>query len=185
MASITEILGTDSLASSRIVLNDNFASINDQVLDIAALLDVSTQNLTLTGNVNAKELSLVNGGASSFKVNTSDIVASLPVTVEDSLILEGGLKHSVAPAQVMPAANDYTKSTYVLDGALLNTPQVVNAGDEGQTVTFIAAGNVTIDNTDIAGVAANIIIANNGTLTLRFYNSSWYVVSHANATVTY
>lgn len=185
MASITTILGTDSLASSRVVINDNFASINDQVGDIAGLLDVSTQTLSLTGNVNAKELSLVNGGSSLFQVNTSDITASLPLTVEASLILKGGLEHSIAQAQIMPAANDYTKSTYVLDGAALNTPNTVNVAPDGQTVTFIADGSVTIDATGIAGVTANIVISDNGTLTLRCYNSLWYVVSYANAAVTY
>jgi len=85
----------------------------------------------------------------------------------------------------MPAANDYTKSTYVLDGAVLNTPNTVNVAPDGQTVTFIADGSVTIDATGIAGVTANIVISDNGTLTLRCYNSLWYVVSYANAAVTY
>ena len=177
MASITTILGTDSLASSRIVLNDNFAAINDQVEDLATLLNDSTQTLTLTGNVNAAGLSLASGGSNLLVVNSSDVTASVPVTLEDSLVLEGGLRHSVDAVSVMPAANTYTKSTYVLDGSTLTGVNVVADGDNGQTVTFIAAnGTITLDTTNIAG-ATSLAIAGNGSVTLRYYNNSWYVVS--------
>ena len=176
MASITTILGTDSLASSRIVLNDNFAAINDQVEDLATLLNDSTQTLTLTGNVNAAGLSLASGGSNLLVVNSSDVTASVPVTLEDSLVLEGGLRHSVDAVSVMPAANTYTKSTYVLDGSVLTGANVVADGDNGQPVTFIADGAITLDTTNIAG-ATSLAIADNGPVTLRYYNNSWYVVS--------
>ena len=176
MASITTILGTDSLASSRIVLNDNFAAINDQVEDLATLLNDSTQTLTLTGNVNAAGLSLASGGSNLLVVNSSDVTASVPVTLEDSLVLEGGLRHSVDAVSVMPAANAYTKSTYVLDGSVLTGANVVADGDNGQTVTFIADGAITLDTTNIAG-ATSLAIADNGSVTLRYYDNSWYVVS--------
>jgi hypothetical protein len=39
MASITKILGTDGIKKSRVTLNDNFAAINQQVTEIAELLD--------------------------------------------------------------------------------------------------------------------------------------------------
>lgn len=190
MASITTILGTDSIASSRVVLNDNFASINDQLGGFADHLDVASQTLTLTGAVNAKHLNLVDS-TSLFTVNSSDIIASVPLTVEKTLELQGGLINSITGGATgsgitsMPAINDYTKSTYVLDGSVLNTPNIVQAGPDGQSVTFIAAGNVEIDNTDIAGVTANIIISDNGTLTLRCFGGNWYVISYANAVVTY
>ena len=58
MASITTILGTDSLASSRVVLNDNFSSLNDEIVEIGTLLNVATQTLTLSGDINAKQLNL-------------------------------------------------------------------------------------------------------------------------------
>jgi len=185
MASITTIIGTDSLASSRIVLNDNFASINDEVGGITNLLDVNLQNLTLTGGVSASTLTLTG----KLVVNASDITASLPLTVEDSLILTGGLQHSIAQSAVMPAANSYGKSTYLLNGATLTGTNVLTDGNNGQTVTFIAENaSITIDTSLglVAGVstASNIVIAQNGTLTLRFYGTAWYVISYFNATVT-
>lgn len=186
MASITTLLGTDSLASSRIVLNDNFASINDDLIEVRDLLDVSSQTLTLTGGVNAKQLNLKNGGANLFIVNTSDIIASLPFTMEDSLILTAGLEKSVAAVAAMPTANAYAKSTYILDASAsgLTGTNVVADGNVGQEVTFVAsAGVITIDPTNIAGATA-VSIALNGTLTLRFYDGLWYVISYFNSTVT-
>lgn len=179
MASITTIIGTDSLASSRIVLNDNFASINDEVGDITTLLDVNLQNLTLTGGVSASTLTLTG----KLVVNASDITASLPLTVEDSLILTGGLQHSIAAAAQMPAPNSYTKSTYVLDASSLGGVNLVADGNEGQTVTFIANGAIVLDYSSIAGTLVNINIADNGSLTLRFYNNLWYIISYFNATI--
>jgi len=185
MASITTILGTDSLASSRIVINDNFASVNDEVEDIAGLLDVSNQTLTITGNINAAGATLASGGSNLLVVNTSNIIASLPVILEDSVEVGGGLTHAISAVSAMPAANSYTKSTYVLDGAVLTGVNTIADGDAGQTVTFIADGDVTLDQNDIAGATTNVTVLNNGSITLRFYNNDWYVISYANATVNF
>lgn len=179
MAIITEIKGTDSLSSSRIVLNDNFALINDEVISIGNLLDVSTQTLTLTGGVAASQLSITN----VLVADQTAITMSKPVTMNEELNLENGLVHSTIGASVMPST--YTKSTYVLDGSVLTGVNVVAAGSEGQSVTFIADGDVQIDATNVAGVSTNFTITDNGTLTLRQVNSLWYVISHANTTLTF
>lgn len=184
MASITTLLGTDSLASSRIVLNDNFASINDDLIEVRDLLDVNSQTLTLTGDVNAKQLNLKNGGVNLFVVNTSDITASLPLTMEAAAILESSLQKASSAVSVMPSANAYAKSVYLLDSTVLTGINVVAAGNDGQEVTFIAsAGSIDISPSNIAGVTA-LNIAMNGTLTLGFYSGEWYVRSYFNSTVT-
>lgn len=186
MASITTILGTDSLASSRILINDNFASLDDNLDQITGLLNVQTQSLALTGTVSASELNLTSGGSNLFVVNASDIIASLPVTLENTLILEGGFRHSVAAVSAVPTANNYEKSTYLLDASgLAQQPLVFPAGDEGQEVTIIADGsNVQLDVTNIAGPTAATILPN-GTLTMRYHNTSWYLISDVNCTLTF
>ena len=181
MASITTILGTDSLASSRILINDNFASLDDNLDQVTGLLDPQYQTLALTGSVSAKELILTDGG-NLFVVNTSNITASLPVTLENTLTLEAGFIHSVATVNAVPTANNYTKTTYLLNNTGVST---LPAGYEGQEVTIIADGNVEIDASSVAGVSANFTINGNGTLTLRQVNSLWYVISHANTTLTF
>lgn len=186
MASITTLLATDSLASSRLVLNDNFNALNDELTDVTSLLDPDNETITLTGAGQLGTLSIVGGGSNRFVVNASDIVSSLPHTMENELILEEALRHSViAGATSMPAANSYAATTYVLDAAALGGANVVNAGDAGQEITLIADGGVvTIDSANIAGATA-VEINDNGTLTLRFHNTMWYIISDVNCTLTF
>jgi len=184
MASITTILATDSLASSRIVLNDNFSALNDELTDVTSLLDPSNETITLSGAGQFSTLNVVSGGANRFVVNASDIVSSLPHTMEDELILENALRHSIiSGATSMPAT--YEATTYVLDATALTGTNIVAAGDEGQEITLIAdGGSVTIDPANIAGATA-IGINDNGTLTLRFHNTLWYIISDVNCTITF
>lgn len=188
MASITTLLATDSLASSRLVLNDNFNALNDELTDVTSLLDPDNETITLTGAGQLGTLSIVGGGSNRFVVNASDIVSSLPHTMEDELILEEALRHSViAGATSMPAANSYTATTYTLDSTApaLGGSNVVEAGDAGQEITLIADGGaVTIDPANIAG-ATTVVINDNGTLTLRFHNTMWYIISDVNCTLTF
>ena len=181
MASITTILGTDSLSSSRIVLNDNFQQMNDELISIGNLLDVSTQTLTLIGAVAASQLNI----SGVLSADSTSVVVSKPMTINGALTLEDGLIYSVSTGAVTEMPSIYTKSTYILDGATLNGINIVLAGTEGQSVTFIADGATQIDATNIAGVSANFTILDNGTLTLRQVNSLWYVISHTNTDLTF
>ena len=180
MATITQILGTDSLSSSRIVLNDNFTAINDQVEDIAGLLDVNTQTLTLTGNLNADGIQLTSG---KFTVNSSAITLGLETTVGNTLILNGGLRHSVTPSIVtaMPT-NGYSFTTYRLDAPDIT---IANGDEIGQEITLFAEiGNTNILNpNNIAGVTS-VSISENGTLTLRYISEGlWCIISSFNCTI--
>lgn len=177
MASITTILGTDSLSSSRIVLNDNFQQMNDELISIGNLLNVNTQTLTLTGAVAASQLNI----SGILSADTTSVIVSKPTTINGALTLGDGLIQSVTAAAVMPAT--YTSSTYVLDASVLSGVNIVTLGTEGQTVTFIASGNAQIDATNVAGVSATFTINDNGSLTLRQHSSLWYVISHFNTTL--
>ena len=71
---VIEILGTDSLSSSRITLNDNFVELQDRVDDISTYLD--TTAATITGvAITATQLS-VSGGSTLINVTASDITLS-------------------------------------------------------------------------------------------------------------
>jgi len=47
MANITEILGTDSVSSSRPIINTNFELLNDELASVISLLNPTTQVLIL------------------------------------------------------------------------------------------------------------------------------------------
>ena len=69
MASITTLLATDSLASSRIVINDNFNALNTEIVDVTDLLDPTSQTLSISGGIQAGGLTLANGGSNLFSVS--------------------------------------------------------------------------------------------------------------------
>jgi hypothetical protein len=186
MASITTINGTDSLSTSRVVINDNFSALDSGLDGITALLDTTGQNLTLSGSMTGSSLTLTASNTNRFVVSSTQIVNSLPATFEGQLIIEDGIRYSTVSPTILPAANSYEYSTFILSSTTFSGTNVLAAGDEGQEITLIASGGgVDIDHNNIAGVTALISMADNGTLTLRYIGASWYVISFANTTVTY
>lgn len=191
MASITTILGTDSVSSSRIVLNNNFAALNTELSSIGALFNTSTQTITLTGLITGGTLKVNNATIDTFKVNTATIEVNLPATFSQDLIIGNALIHSVSntpasPATTLPAANAYIYSTYVLAAASLTGTKTLAAADAGQEITLISiGGSITLSNTNIVGPAQNVVILQNGSITLRYIGGNFYIVSSNRCTITY
>lgn len=191
MASITTILGTDSVSSSRIVINNNFAALNSELADIASLFDTNAQTLTLTGLITGGTLKVNNGTIDTFKVNNADAEVNVPTTFNQDLIIGNALIHSVYyNATTLPAANAYVYTTYILDASApaFASTVALAAADNGQEITLIANGGpITIDNTDIAGVTAPIALADAGSITLRYNDdlSVFFVISSVNCVITY
>lgn len=186
MASITTILGTDSLASSRIVLNDNFASINDELEDVTGLLDVASQDLTLTGAVSSKRLSVSDGG-NLLSVNLqTGLTVGVSSIFEGSLTLEGGRITIPETATTdLPAANDYQSEVYMLTATPADN--TIKDGDNGQMVTFINTSGAAVTLTgQVSGAAATIAIDPNGSISLVFDggSSSWYITAERLVTVS-
>jgi hypothetical protein len=186
MASITTLLATDSLASSRIVINDNFKALNDDLNDVTNLLNPTSQTLSISGGASASSLNITAGGSNKLSVSNTDIIAGVDFTANGAVILEERFRHSVVnPAISLPNANQFAATTYVLDAAALSGTNLLANGDQGQEITLIAnGGNITFDpvGSNIAG-ATQITINDNGTLTLRFVGANWYIISDFNCTI--
>ena len=187
MANITQILGTDSLSSSRIILNDNFSELNTGLSAIEALLDTSNQNLTLTGKVISGELEVFNGSI-KFAVTPTQIVSNVESKHTADVVLQKGISYETststgAGAILLPiTVNQYDESTYFVNSTSIPTISLF-AAQEGREVTFIAdGGSVTFEvsgaNEPIAGYTTDIIVLANRAITLRYYGSSWYVISN-------
>lgn len=191
MASITTILGTDSVSSSRIVINNNFAALNSELADIAALFDTNAQTLTLTGLVTGGTLKVNNGTIDTFKVNNADAEVNVPTTFNQDLIIGNALIHSVYyNATTLPAANAYVYTTYILDATApaFASPVTLAAADHGQEITLIAnGGSINIDETNIAGVTSPIEIVDQGSLTLRYIENinTFIIISSYNTDLIY
>ena len=191
MASITTILGTDSVSSSRIVINNNFAALNQELADIATLFDTNAQTLTLTGLITGGTLKVNNGTIDTFKINNADAEVNVPTTFNQDLIIGNALIHSVYyNATTLPPANAYVYTTYILDQAapLFANPVSLAAADHGQEITLIAnGGSIDIDETNIAGVTSPIEILDQGSLTLRWIDdvNLFFVITSSNCSIVY
>lgn len=175
---VTEILGTDSLSSSRITLNDNFTTLEDEVTNLKGYLDptaatlsgvtVSTSQLTVGASVlNASSATI--GVATTISANT---------TLGASIIKSGISGTSSAGLTTLPAT--LAHSTYFVDA----TAQIALAASTvvGQEITLIAQVGGNVEATNVAG-AASITLAQNGTLTLRSDSTSWYIIGSYGATI--
>lgn len=187
MANITTILGTDSVSSSRLVINNNFSALNAELSTIGALLNTSAQTLSLTGEVKGGTLRVNNGVIDTFSVSQTAIVANVEATFNQMVTLENALVLKIEDGVVLIPVGGYSASTYILDATEFLSPILLPAAENGQEVTFIAeGGNITFDVSNVAG-ATGILLADNGSITFRYSvtNSLFYVVSVMNSTVTY
>lgn len=175
---VTEILGTDSLSSSRITLNDNFTTIEDEITNLKGYLDPTAA--TLSGvTVSTSQLtvgaSVLNASSATIGVATT---ISANLTIGASVIKSGISGTSSAGLTTLPAT--LAHSTYFVDA----TAQIALAASTivGQEITLIAQVTGDIEATNVAG-AASITLAQNGTLTLRSDGTSWYIIGSYGATI--
>ena len=187
MATITTILGTDSLSASRVTLNDNFAAINAELVQVTALLDPTTGNLT--GVVDAEVETLLVDGGNAAEFATTGNTLTAPTEVDGAIQFNGEVAYDVetiAATGSEPAANAFVSSTYVITSSGFPGSFILNAGNAGQQITLIAdGGSVTVDPTYmvLSGGATTVTMAQNGTLTLRYVGTGWYVVSSYAVTI--
>jgi hypothetical protein len=175
---VIEILGTDSLSSSRITLNDNFTSLEDEISNLKGYLDPSA--LTLTGvTVSTSQLTVGSSvlGTSSATIGVATTI-SANLTLDASIIKSGISGTSSAGLTALPAT--LAHSTYFVDA----TAQIALAVSTivGQEITLIAQVSGDIEATNVAG-AASITLTQNGTLTLRSDGTSWYIIGSYGATI--
>ena len=185
MASITTILGTDSVSSSRIVLNNNFAALNQELANIAGLLNTSTQTLNLTGLITGGTLT-INNGTDLFKVGSLSIESNLPINFNQDANIKGGLVHS--PAIITSTPLEYGYTTYLLDVNDFAGEVFLPVAKNGQEITLISTnGIIEINNENIAGVTDLVTISQGGSLTLRYIQdiTSFIVISSYNTNLQY
>lgn len=181
MASITTILGTHSLSSSRLTINNNFDNVNEELGLIANVLDTTNSTLTLTGAVSAGTLSLNNGSLATFSVTGSSLESRVESTFKENVILEKSLQVSFADTANFPTvtpslgAYEYTGSNDI----------VLGASTVGQLLTIAAGVEFSIDLTNpIVHGATAITVLENGSISLMGDNNgNWYIVGSYNATI--
>jgi len=166
---VTEILGTDSLSSSRVTLNQNFITLEDEINDIKTYLDPTA--LTLTGlSVTATALSV--SGTSALSVTTASTITTTGDCEFGAAVIKTGIT-GTSSSGVAALTSPFASSSYFVDATLNVTLDASTSA--GQEISIIAAVAGDIDGTNIAG-SGNVTLAQYGTLTLRSDGTSWYII---------
>jgi hypothetical protein len=175
--SVTEILGTDSLSGSRLVINDNFAILASEINSmenffnptlgtLQGLNDVRTQSLrvgltTVLLDINASTFNIltsINVNNGNIKLNGGNLIRNNvdPNTLNDVHVgpsLNTQLGTSTAPPP-------YTiERVGCVNGSTLTV--LVNTGLIGQEL-FIVYSQATTGNVDIKGAVVGLILPGGG-----------------------
>jgi hypothetical protein len=187
MANITEILGTDSVSSSRPTINSNFELLNDELASVIALLNPTTSVLSGLSSATTNSLT-VNDGTNLLVVNSSGVAVSTSAAFAGNVSLAGRIsKSGVVGTASAPAANlqpsEITKGSYFINAAF-TIPTAV----DGTEVTLINVGGASSAVSAGAGASlgATSIALNdtNSTLTLRCFENKWYIISSYACTIS-
>jgi len=187
MANITEILGTDSVSSSRPIINSNFELLNDALASVTALLNPTTLTLSGLASISTASLAVVYNGTNLLSVNnsgaefTTDVVFNGTTKIGGTLEKSGVLGTKAIPTTQVTGA--ITASAYFV-GSDFTLP----ASNDGQEVTIINTANVAkiVKHEASASTlaAASITLDGlNSTVTLRCFENVWYVISSHNTTI--
>jgi len=186
MASITTILGTHSLSSSRLTINNNFDNINEELGTIENVLDTTQETLTLSSFVRAGQLFVNNGTLATFTVDGSVLTSGVESTFKENVIFEKGQQVSIMDTVNFPTGIP-VKGAYLYNDA--QTPILLGPSNPGQTLTVIGTAEFSIDasNGNLNGYDANstIDIAMNGSISfMGDMSGKWYIVGSNGATIS-
>jgi len=180
---VTEILGTDSLSSSRVTLNDNFLDLQDELLDLKALLDPQTN--TLTGvDITANSLTITGSpGTTTLLATTASSLDVAGNTTLGGAVIKSGTQGTIGAGISGPLPTGPAHSTYFVD---LTGPNSfgLSSGSDGQEIMLIATNAGTVDAASVANTASIAMDGPGSTLTLRFFVSDWYIVGSHKCTIT-
>jgi hypothetical protein len=187
MANITEILGTDSVSSSRPVINSNFELLNDELASVVALINPTTGVLSGLSSATTQQLNVVDGSA-LLSVSSAGATFGTAATMQNvnlgGKLIKSGVVGTAAVATTNTAPSNLDKSNYFIDGEF-----TLPVGDDGQEVTLINVANSAVEVKANTGQGAALAATSirldglNSTITLRCFNTVWYVVGSHKVTV--
>lgn len=204
---VTEILGTDSISGSRIVINDNFAILRDEINSIESYLDPDSGTIDGLNSLSTLELFVGQTGnygleitATSFNINR-DVDFNANVSLTGLLNIDSfGLLDEAAFTGIASITPSTGFANYVIVHTSTSDFAVeLNAGNAGQDVSFFleqkgggsvliqaSTGQVFVLDTSNDKISLDDI---GSSVTLRYVtdstnNGAWYIVNSHNATLT-
>lgn len=187
MANITEILGTDSVSSSRPIINSNFELLNDELASVTALLNPTTLTLSGIASITTASLVVAVAGTNLFLVNSLGATMNTPATFSGSLtigesLLKSGVLGSAAVPTTQVTPTSVTATTYFVN-ANFTLPEATDGQEvtvinvDGDAKSILAAVNVSLADGSVA------LNGTGSTVTLRCFNNIWYVISSHKVTI--
>jgi hypothetical protein len=186
MANITEILGTDSVSSSRPTINNNFELLNDELASVTALLNPTTSVLSGVSNITTSAITVLQNNLTLFQVNSNGGTVGTDFTFNNAItaagkVVKSGVVGSAATATTISAPTTIEKSTYFIDADF--TLPVADDGQEFMIIATAAANLLTAAGVSL-GATSIALDGLNSTVTLRCFGNTWYVVSSHAATIS-
>jgi len=189
MANITEILGTDSLSSSRITINGNFSSLNDELADVTSILDPVNSTISGVSSIAGEQITIQSNNSIIVEATSSALLVGVAAQFDSTLTVGGSLSKtgvngtvaaplSAGNTTLQPANSAYTSYILSANGN-------VQAGNQGQEITIINANAGPITISGDLGATSLTLNDNNSTVTLRYIGAKWYVISSAGATILF
>ena len=187
MANLTEILGTDSVSSSRPTINSNFELLNDELTSVVTLLNPTTLTLTGLNSITSQALTLVNGNASILTASVSGVTFGQAATFNSNVSFGGKIIKSGAVGTPTTPTTSLTPATLDKGTYFVNGDFTLVSGDDGQEVTVINVGttdvNILVNNTAIGATSIVMAADKNSTVTLRCFENIWFVISQHECTI--
>jgi hypothetical protein len=187
MANITEILGTDSVSSSRPTINSNFELLNDELASMIALLNPTTQTLSGVNSATMGSLT-INNGTNLLVVGGTGLTVSTDSTFINNVSFSGRIaKSGVIGTETVPATNlapaEITKGSYIINAGF-TIPTAVD-GTEVTLINVASAASAVTAGTGASLGATSIALTDlNSTITLRCFETKWYIISAYACTIS-
>lgn len=188
MANITEILGTDSISSSRLTINSNFTAVNDEIADLTALVDPVTSTISGIESVSAESLNLsvVGGGTTTQIISADNTGVSFGVAADfgANVNIQGAIQKSGVIGTPTSGATASTPSSIEVSTYFTAVNVELPAGTEGQELTIINTAASPVDVTTSAQLSVSTIslLGKFSTVTLRHIGGIWFVIGSHNTT---
>lgn len=189
---VTEILGTDSISASRIVINDNFNILEDEINAIEVYLDPSAGTIESLKSIESKKIKIGDVNTPSIESDENEVKFNKVVTIKDDVYFNGAIYNANYEKRIDtldgPTFNIDPINTSVSDYLLenINTGQFdieLEDAEDGRIITFIriaSTGDITIIPTNVilqTGKTKIELDDTGSSVTLKFIDDGWYIIA--------
>jgi len=196
---VTEILGTDSISASRLVINDNFNVLKDEINSIETYLDPDAGTIDGLNDLGTAAIKVGPTGAPYLEINATTFDINTDVVLDGLLTITGkfAINNAVALTASATLSLDAASAgdTYVITGAATAIAILMDEANPGQEVTFVCAqagagaigikANIGVEYNfgSNTGLAADEVVLNDvgSTVKFKYIEEStgvyvWYII---------